>query len=180
MIVSLVYICVASLLLWFIIYARGHVITKCVSAGLAVWFGVAIYYLAPNLAGWPVNGEIPDGSVVLSLRVVEPTPENSGWIYFWCNTQPDLKQDVANLLNPKTVFNYTGANEPRAYKRPYDRDLHKRILEAQKKQKKTRGGFMIIEKGMKKGKGNPGDGRKTPPEKMKFKIVNPIEILTKE
>jgi hypothetical protein len=44
---------------------------------------------------------------------------------------------------------------------------------------KKMGGFLIVTTGKRTKKGLAGEGRKTK-EKVKFKVINPVEILTKE
>jgi hypothetical protein len=165
---------IVALLLWFIVYAKGYFIFKVCITGVVIWFAIPVYYLIPNLAGWPTGQEMQDGSRVMAIRIVEPKGSDPGAFYFWCNILPDLESDVINLLDPAKLFAYTGSAKPRAYQLPYDREMHKRILEAQKEKKKAGGSFMVVSRGKKK---PDGKGQQ---DKVGFKIINPIEILTKD
>ena len=81
-------------------------------------------------------------------------------------------------IDPKEAFTYRGQGEPRIYKVPYSKELHKKLLEAEK-QKRGRSGSQIKtkSKGKKKQKGTVGDGESK--SKEMFRITNPIDLMPK-
>lgn len=171
------YLLIMIFLSWSIIYSRGRIIYKCIGAAIALWFSMTFFWVLPDLKGWPADISIPEKSRVIWLTIVEPENDNPGAFYFWCDIKPDNQKNAINLLNPYKRLSYTGRLEPRAYKIPYDRELHKKLLEAQKQQKKIGGSWLEIsghKKGIKRGKsGNAID-------EVDFKIINPIELMPKD
>jgi len=171
------YLLIMLFLCWSVIYSRGRIIYKCVGVAISLWFSISFFYVLPDLKGWPAEISIPEKSRIIWLTIVEPDNTNPGAFYFWCDIKPDNQQSAVNLLNPYKRFTYTGRLEPRAYKLPYDRELHKKILEAQKQQKQIGGSWIEIlshKKGKKRGKG----GNIT--DEIDFKIINPIEFFPKD
>lgn len=171
------YLLIMLFLCWSVIYSKGRTIYKCIGAAVALWFSLSFFYVLPDLKGWPAEISIPDKSRIIALTIVEPDKADPGAFYFWCDIKPDNLQSTRNLFNPYKRFTYTGAIEPRAYKMPYDRELHKKLLEAQKKKARMGGSWIEIVKG-KEGQRRDEDGVKT--DKVDFKIVNPIEFLRKD
>ena len=83
-----------------------------------------------------------------------------------------------NLLRPDKFLIYTGGMQPRAYKIPYDRELHKKLLETQKQQKQRKGSSLMTgKKGVKRKKGK---GINESPTENPFKIMNPFDVLKKD
>jgi len=171
------YLLIMIFLCWSVIYSRGRLGYKCIGVSIALWFSISFFYVLPDLKGWPTDVEMPAKSRVIWLTIVEPNANDPGAFYIWCDTKPDNKQSAINLLNPYKRFNYTGHVEPRAYKLPYDRELHKKILETRKQQQQVGGSWIEIashKKTKKRGKsGNTID-------EVDFKIMNPIEFLPKD
>ncbi len=77
------------------------------------------YSAHEGLMGWPTKERMPDRFVLLATVIEEPNKEKSttGNIYVWVN----------GLVNNKLV------NEPRAYRLPYEKDLHSLLGESMKK-----------------------------------------------
>ena len=177
--VAIGYSIVVCLLCWFVILSRGRVIAKCMAIAFSVFYAVALYMYLPQMEGYPSANEIPEGSILISIKVQEPNGNGPGAFFLWCNPDPNYKEKAMSLFSPGGLLSYTGRDKPRAYTMPYDRELHKKLLEQQKKAKKT-GGFLIVtrKKGDKKGNAHHGDGREVQ-EKTSFRVINPVEILTK-
>ena len=135
-----------------------------------VWYAIAVYYAPDAFMGWPrrVN-ELPDGSLILTYKVVEPSAGESGGMYFWLIE--GIKK-TPKRLNPAEVFTIIDRKTPRAYQIPYDRELHKKLELAKKK--KGKHGLMIWKKGQRVGMA--GDGKKQE-EEGRFKIINPVDLL---
>ena len=163
----------------------------------AIYFAIALSLTVENFSGWPSAQELPEESQIISFKIKEPSEDDKvGAFYFWLNLKKADKIDAYMALNPRFIFSYINKTEPRAFKMPYDRELHKKLLEAQKEKKKTVGGWLSLEnkkgekespsdetntKKEKKGKNkSPSDGTNTKKEKIEFKIMNPVEILSKE
>lgn len=174
---TVAYICLITITLWILIRSTAHTAIKVILIAFAIWYGLALYYATPNFMGWPTIQSIPDGSRVLSVRIQEPDKNSSGAIYFWLNVRP-VKRTItlAEILDPRKIFLYYSEVEPRAYKLPYSRELHKRIMKASGKKSKTPGGLMVIKRKGRKGKGKKG---LYPDDQLKFKIINPITLLPK-
>lgn len=172
------YLILTSLLVWFIIFSKGRILLKVFAVGFSIYYAMGLYYLLPNMQGWPTGQEIPDGSILISIRVQEPYGADPGAFYLWVNTKPDRKGHAINFIRPNGFLSYAGGKQPRAYKIPYDRETHTRLAEA-KKENKQQGGWIEIVKGQKK-KGKPGKGDKDgDSEKIGFKVINPVEVLKK-
>lgn len=173
------FVLISSACSWYFIKTKTHIAIKfCVVTGL-IWYCLALYFGVGNILGWAVEADLPANAKIISARVVEPSNAGPGGMWFWLNEKPQYSKDVMNMLNPKKVFNYTGQRQPKAYLIPYDRELHKKLLEAQKKARQ--GGILATgAKGVKgkKGKkgGRPGYNYKDKPP---FKIINPVEYFPK-
>ena len=178
---AIAFVIISAIVLWFSIRTPGQIIIKAMLIPATVWYGLVLYYSVPNLMGWPISQSIPDNSQVLAIRIKEPDPKqnDSGAIYFWVNIKPDSKspeQTVKALLNPKSVFSYDSKTQPRAYQLPYSREMHKAIVEAQRKAQGVPGAQLKTKKGKSK-RGNPGnDASKA---KLELEIINPVNSFPK-
>lgn len=172
------FILLAIVTAWNTIRTRGWLGLKFVSIGILIWYGFVVYFTIPQIMGWPTGKDLPANSKIISVRIIEPSTDNKeGAMYFWMSQKPDHKLDALNLLRPDKFLIYTGNIQPRSYKIPYDRELHKKLLEAQKKQQSQRGSTLMTgEKGVKTKEG--GEGRS--PTENPFKILNPFTFLNKD
>ena len=178
---SIAFVIISAIVLWFSIRTPGQIIIKALLIPATVWYGLVLYYSVPNLMGWPISQSIPDNSQVLAIRIKEPDPQHNdaGAIYFWANIKPDSKspeQTVKALLDPKSMFSYNGKIQPRAYQLPYSRELHKAIVEAQRKAQGVPGAQLRTKKGKSK-RGNTGNHASK--AKLELKIINPVKSLPK-
>ncbi len=80
------------------------------------------YQAYDDLLGWPTPAALPQRFRVLAGYVEEPSKLNGspGQIYLWVSSMQLGLQDLA----------------PRAYRLPYDNELHTRVLEANTKLKR--------------------------------------------
>lgn len=89
--------------------------------GLLVVGVTAFYFFAfeaiSGMWGWPAAEALPERFVLLAAVVEEPTKQSPGALYIWVNA----------LDGSRT------AREPRAYRLPYEKDLHALINEGLKK-----------------------------------------------
>ncbi|MGD9239804.1 MAG: hypothetical protein PVG69_07255 [Desulfobacterales bacterium] len=178
---SIAFVIISAIVLWFSIRTPGQIIIKAILIPATVWYGLVLYYSVPNLMGWPISQSIPDNSQVLAIRIKEPDPKQNdpGAIYFWVNIKPDSKspeQTVKALLNPQSVFSYNSRTQPRAYQLPYSREMHKAIVEAQRKAQGVPGAQLKTKKGKSK-RGNPGND--VSKAKLELEIINPVKSFPK-
>lgn len=162
--ISVCYLILVALLLWFVIGARGKLWAKVAVTAAVVWYTAVLYFAIPNFFGWPTSAEVPDGSWIRAVHVEEPTPGSDGGIYLWLITQPPTGKDAFQyLLDP---FSFT-LKAPRAFKLPYSKPEHKELETARKLRQKTFGSMWMIEKDEQTGA-------------RKYKVKNPWEFLKKE
>ena len=172
------FILLATVTAWNTIRTKGWMGLKFVSIGILIWYGFVVYFTIPQIMGWPTEKDLPANSKIISVKIIEPKENDKGSMFFWLSQQPEHKKDVMNLLRPDKFLLYTGSIQPRSYKIPYDRELHKKLLEAQKKQKQQRGSSLMT--GKKGIKANRAEGQDGPPVEKPFKILNPFTFLTKD
>jgi len=84
------FIIIVIIMLLIMLKAKAHILTKIVLITIAIWYGLVLFYVGPNLMGWPAQGEIPKESILLSWKVTEPKKNHKGGIYFWV-LSPDKK-----------------------------------------------------------------------------------------
>lgn len=178
---SISFVIISAIVLWFSIRTPGQIIIKAILIPATVWYGLVLYYTLPNLMGWPVSQTIPEKSQILAVRIIEPDPKynDPGAIYLWVDIKPSSKRPKQTLkaqLNPKSVFSYKDKTRPRAYQLPYSRQLHKAIVEAQRKAAGVPGAQVTTKKGnSKRGPGNNDESK----AKLEFEIINPITSYPK-
>lgn len=176
------FVILATVVMWFFINSRGRIVIKALLIPATVWYGLVLYYTVPNLMGWPTSDSIPDNSHVVAVSVKEPNPRynETGAIYFWVSTKSETGEtSLTSLerLNPKKVFSYESPTDPRAYKLPYSREMHKAIVEAQRRSEEMQGSLMRIKK-----RGSQGDRSGSMEDSLaalEFEIVNPVVYLPK-
>jgi len=164
---------------WNVIRTRGNYVLKAASICILLWYGLAVFFTVPNIMGWSAKLDLPGDAKIIGVRIVEPKGNDEGAIYFWLNEEPQHGKDAMNLLRPDKMFIYTGLIQPRAYQIVYDRELHKKLIEAMKKQKKNKGSSLMTGKKGIKQKEKTGEGRETN-EEPTFKILNPFKMLPKD
>ena len=178
---AIAFVIISAIVLWFSIRTPGQVIIKAILIPTTIWYGLALYYTVPNLVGWPVAGAIPDNSQVLAVRINEPNAlyNDPGAIYFWVQVKPESKSSgpkLAGLLNPKNISSANRENQPRAYKLPYSRKMHKAIVEAQRRAQGVPGAQLRTKKGKSKRGPTGNDDSKAP---LQLEIINPVKSIPK-
>jgi hypothetical protein len=166
------YVIIITLLVWFVISSRGNVLLKVFAVAFSVYYALCLFPILHKIEGWPSATTIPDGSQIISIRIREPSGDHAGAFYIWCNVRPQKRKQALYALNPAGVFTYVGDKQPRAFKMPYDKEMHRKILEAKKRAKKNGGWLetkLIKGKELSKQRG-----------RVEFKVINPITVLTKE
>jgi len=181
---SIAYIIIVSILLYFLIKIDTHVILKSLIIAVVLWYGLILFYTPPKLMGWPTIQELPYGSevMILSFLVREPIQEDKGGIYFWIIKKDENipYESIVDQLNPKNIFDYDEKSSPRSYKIPYTKELHKELMEKKKRADRT-GGYMMLnrEKSKKSKSKNESTGRGYKGQ-LTVRIFNPQHKLKKK
>ena len=122
--ISVIYVLLAALLLWFVIGAKGRWYLKLVAIILTLAFSYITYSALDSFSGWPAHLSLPHRALFVGAEVIEPDQavHETGRIYLW-------------LIPPQPhvgLFGYQPkGGEPRAYGLPYSRSLHKAIVKAE-------------------------------------------------
>lgn len=91
------------------------------SKGLLVLGVTAFYFFAfdaiSGMWGWPAAESLPERFVLVAAVVEEPTKQSPGALYLWVNSLEGNRP----------------SREPRAYRVPYEKDLHALVNEGLKK-----------------------------------------------
>lgn len=173
--ITIGFILIAAFTAWSIIAVKGRILFKFIGTFILIYYGIAVFFSVKNILGWPIESNLPANAKIISVRIIEPSQDHEGGMWFWLNEKPDYQKDFFNGLRPDKIFIYTGSIQPRAYKIPYDKKLHKKLFETQKQ---GSGGGKFLQTG-KKGVKRAGEGSvddKEPP----FRIINPIDIFPKD
>ena len=174
------FILLVAMLLWIVISSKGSVFLKAVLIPVTTWYGAVLFFSAQNLMGWPVEKYLPEESYILAFRIREPEPASGypGAIFIWASmptgSAASSKDPEPNLaINPKSFFDYQDKSEPRAYRLPYDRELHKNLVKAGEDQKNHPGSRIQVQKK------RPGEqyGSEQSVALIDLNIVNPMELL---
>jgi hypothetical protein len=195
---TLAFLLIAVVLLWFFIKAKVPVLLKLIVIPLVIWYSLVLLYTPNKLLGWPSPEEWPEGAMVLKFIIVEPSPNKPGGFYFWLIDDGYMKRQellkigkiaqsetpgLLEVLNPKDIFGYKSTNTPRAYIMPYDREFHKMLTKKDKKKKGMRGrGVMRLFRKMLKGENknkHKRPGKLMPHEKYDIKIEDKSLSLRK-
>lgn len=177
--ITTAFILLASVLLWILITSRTNVVIKAILISFVMWYGMVLYYTPSNLMGWGKPVEtldlMPDNSRILWFHVKEPDKidKTPGAIFFTVVVH-EQEDGTEITLNPKNAFVHRGNREPRMYKLPYTRSLHKKILEAQRGQEGSPGARLML----RKEKGSKGNDNRIDSE-MTIEILNPSDLFKK-
>ena len=177
------YILIISMLLWLFITSRTALVLKIIIIPIAMWYGLVLYYTPENLMGWPVNissaSLLPGDAFVISTSIKEPSKKTSdpGAIFITV-IETNKNSEVVFSLSPKDAFVYRGNGEPRTYKIPYSKELHEKIIKAQREQAREKGSQIKTKsKGLRKD-GTRGDDKSDADEM--FRIFNPLRLIPKD
>lgn len=174
---TIAFMIVVFILLYFVINSKSHVILKAGAITVVIWYSLVMLYTPPRLMGWPTYQSLPDESRIIYTIVQEPKDGVEGSIYLLVIGMDDDKKPLIQQINPKHIFNYNSKNTPRLYRMPYDRGFHKKLERAKRKAGKK--GMVILKHG-KPQKNKGGRSSKKIKDRFKFKILNPMELLRKD
>jgi hypothetical protein len=176
------FVVIASVLLWLFIKPDTKNWIKAIVIPFVIWFGFAAYYTPQNLMGWPTSvalEDVPGNSIVQEILIIEPNSKDAGAMYFWLIP---LDKDPDRLFwSPKHAFVYNSSpGEPRVYKTPYDKELHQKLIKAQKEKKKHKGSILMFDGLLKGKKGQPNAAEGQMKEsKSPFRLLKPQDIFKK-
>jgi len=168
----LTYVILTTMFLWMLRKTDTAQWKKLLVIPLTLWWAIALYYTPLGFMGYPVSKDIPDKAIVISVKIVEPTNNNKGGMYFWVI---DVNKAKPLPVDPRKAFIILNQQEPRAYKLPYDKGLHKDLTKKKKKQKEENGVLIWSRNRKKKQLGEATNQEKL--IKGKFKVVNPVSLL---
>ena len=116
------FVLIAFLLVAFNLYTNFSWRIKAMLVVLVSTFYIVTYYSFPPLLGWPTDGEIPKRFNLVAIFVQEPDKATGdpGEIFLWLT---DLERGPQR-------------NEPRAYRVPFNGELHAKVVEAGTKMRK--------------------------------------------
>ena len=170
---------IATVLLWLFIKSNIKFFIKALMVPLVLWYSLVLYHTPGKFMGWPSEGSIPKNSIVRSIIINEPKGKDQGGIYLWLSDMDKEKEEAKIDVNPKTVFVYNDKKTPRAYKLPYTRKMHKKLLNAQKEAEAQKGIMKIEKQQMKEIVDSKGQEEKRDEEAVSIEILNPQKLLTK-
>lgn len=166
---ALTYVLLVTLLLWIFTKANVSEWKKFMLIPLTLWYSFALYYTPLGFMGYPVSKDLPDKAIVISVKIVEPSNDHKGGMYFW---MIDVNKIKSLPADPRKAFIILDQQEPRAYKIPYDRDLHKDLVKKKKKSQEE-GGVLRWSKQKQRGSGTEKERH----IKGKFQVTNPLSLL---
>ncbi|MEA2081078.1 MAG: hypothetical protein U9P00_14745 [Pseudomonadota bacterium] len=128
-----------SLFLIIVISLKGKWILKFCMIPALLWFGLFLFYIPPQLAGYPSEQEvIEDKGIVRYFTYNPPTSTTSGHIYILVDTrffESEKTKTFLDNIDPLTYIDMSEYEHLRLYKIPWDKELIKKMIEA-KKQKR--------------------------------------------
>jgi hypothetical protein len=174
------FLLLATIMGYLVISTKMNPILKVIIIIITAWYSVALYAVPGQIAGHPkMVAELPDEAWILSAKIVEPTINDQGGMYFWLYEKRIIKEKLNNA-NPFMAFAELHRVAPRSYGVPYNKELHKQYEKA-KKNKTGKGsmGIMLYKRGERK-QGQQQQQNKKTKMKSKFQIINPIDLLPKK
>ena len=113
------YVLIALLLLSINLYSNWSWRVKAVSIVVTTLLYVVTYLSLPPLLGWPTRAQPPERFRLIAADVVQPDKSTGakGMIYLWL----------------KDLDDFSGRNQPRAYKLAYSSELHEIVIKAKSK-----------------------------------------------
>ena len=128
--ITLGFILIATLILWFVIGSKGHWLSKAVIILLSLYFCLSVGFSINNFVGWPTNESLPPKFLVHWAVIDEPDAKSGeeGNIYIWIKPL-SVEEKNRDSWNNYLLSFYEGGSKPRAYRLPYSRELHEQAQE---------------------------------------------------
>ena len=162
--ISIAFIILIVVMLWFVIGGKGKWWMKVPVIGFGLYISITMWFAMIGLLGWPTPSELPEKFRLHWVVIEEPDKNdpNSGGIYVWAEDitgkGSQKKEDptwVDQYVKPYVLplHGYSDDNGPRVYKLPYSRELHEQSMGIR--------GFLMkggVYRGSMRGDGLPGEG----------------------
>jgi hypothetical protein len=150
------YTLLASLFLWVGISLKGKWLIKFALAPVILWFGLFLYYVPPQLAGYPSNQELHEDKVIVRFfTYTAPTNTEEGEIFIVVDTRfyidKEKKKTFGDMINPLTYTDISKNEYLRLYRLEWDEDLVKDMNKASKEKK-----LITLQKNRKQAQGEKG------------------------
>lgn len=174
--ISIAFILIAGVVLLIFAKTKYSFWFRFLIISLVLWYGSVAALSSKAIMGWPADGDPPDGSIVIFVRIVEPAPGVKSGIYLWVlepPPDPNNSGSPLSMLDPRTITKVIDTSTPRTYRMEYSREMHKRVLANRDK----KGGVMIFKRG-KHGDRREG-GIHSPQDERRFEFRDLHELLRK-
>lgn len=154
--ITLAFILLTSLVLWFVIGSKGLWGLKAATILLTLYLCLSVNFSLENLVGWPSNQQPPKEFRVHWVVIKEPNKKtgDKGDVYVWVtDMNPKEKDDGSFFIS----FANENMYKPRAYRLEYSKELHE---DGQKALEMIMGGQAVMgtNEGL-QGQGEDGDGQ---------------------
>jgi|TARA_R100000808_G_scaffold3827_2_gene13124 hypothetical protein len=155
MILTIAFVLLAAIILWFVIGSKGQWHLKALCIALTLYFSLCLSQSLHDVAGWPSSDELPDKFEIHWGLIQEPdkVTGEEGRIYLWL-TPKEEEEDSGWILS----FYDAITDTPRVYSIPYSRENHGKVegaVEGIKQGQRMQGG-----KGDGEGDGEGENGEK--------------------
>lgn len=164
--ISIAFLLLSAVVLWFVIGAKGKVLTKVIAIILTCGFSISVYNGLESFRGWPTYDDVPDKFSIKWVIINEPKSKTEeGNIFLWIDKVPEYaKKQIGEFenkekLDPKKLLYYNGVDgHPRAYRLPYSKEMHKMM---QRVKAALKQGFPVVvqKKGNKSGSAAASGGK---------------------
>ena len=154
--ITLAFILLTSLILWFVIGSKGLWRLKAATILLTLYLCLSVNFSLDNLMGWPSRQQPPKEFRVHWVVIKEPNKKtgDKGDVYVWVtDMNPKEKDDGSFFIS----FANENMRKPRSYRLEYSKELHE---DGQKALEMIMGGQAVMgtNEGL-QGQGEGGDGQ---------------------
>ena len=122
--ITLAFILLTSLILWFVIGSKGLWRLKAATILLTLYLCLSVNFSLDNLMGWPSSQQPPKEFRVHWVVIKEPNKKtgDKGDVYVWVtDMNPKEKDDGSFFIS----FANENMRKPRSYRLEYSKELHK-------------------------------------------------------
>lgn len=162
------YAFIISLFLLIVISLKGKWIFKFCMIPVLLWFGLFLYYIPPQLTGYPSEQNVIDDNVIVRYFTYQaPTQTEEGHLYIVVDTRffKDLKEKTfIDKINPLNYTDISGSEYLRLYRIPWDEELVRGMNQAQKRKQ-----LIVLKKKKNKSESKGKEGREGNKKKSKGK-----------
>ena len=125
MTLTVAFILLSAIILWFVIGAKGQWSLKAACIALTLYFSLSLSQSLSSVEGWPSTDKMPKQFQVHWAVVEEPDKitGEQGAIYLWLTSLSEEEPSSSFFLS----FYEFNKDSPRAYVIPYSRKNHEKI-----------------------------------------------------